>query len=152
MYAKILPFLLVIVLLSVAVFGVFGMGMGDMAADGDMHDCLFTLPGSEVCASLSNALAIATHYFDMFRWLSVALSSFDILALVFSLAALFALLLLPRILRTLSLFAEAVFLPRVFSALVFVFRAPLLRWLAFHYKRDPYALARVHRMNLRFKI
>ncbi|OGZ10801.1 MAG: hypothetical protein A3D67_01190 [Candidatus Lloydbacteria bacterium RIFCSPHIGHO2_02_FULL_51_22] len=149
---KITPILLIIALVSVAVFGVFGMGMGDMAVGGAMHDCLFTLPGSEVCASLTNALAVAAHYLDMFRALSTALSSFDILALVFSLVALFAFFLLPRLLRTRNVLAETIFLSRVFPLSIFAPHASLLRWLSFHYKRDPYALARVHLMNVRFKI
>ena len=146
---KTAPIVLIIALLSVSVFGFLGMAM--VGHEGS-PSCLFATMGGELCAPILSPAAVAGHHLDMLRWLSGALASFDIIALIFlfSLPFLFAVFVVPFSFPTTFSTVQRLF---VSTNELFVREAQaLLEWLIYHSKRDQYALARVHLMNVRFKI
>ncbi len=132
----------IIVLTGVIFVAIFGfLSIGTME-HGNAHTCLFAFAGGTLCAPFPNNIAGAMHYLDMLGWLSTALASFDILALVFPslfVLGLFAILslFLPAPPERHSFFTQAI---ERFSKE----KHELLRWLSFHNKRDPHVLARVH--------
>lgn len=141
MRSKLLPALLIFTFFSVAVFGFLGVSAMEMEHGGN-STCLFSVfTGNESCISLQSTVAVAAHYLDMAGWLSGALASFDIFALVFLLIFLFILFVAPSF----SLASPA--LSRLFSVTLRSFfvkeKTTLLRWLAYHNKRGLSVLARV---------
>lgn len=141
MQSKLLPILLLVALVSIAIFGFLSIGTMEY---GDSHKCLFAaFAGSEFCAPLQSVAAISTHYLDMIGWLFGSLASFDILVLVFSLIVFLALLLIQNLLYSRIEVPQRFILNFLPETDAFG-KDTLLRWLAFHNKRDPHALARVH--------
>ena len=137
--SKTFSILILTSILFVAVFGFLGAGMTE---HGGSHSCLFAFAGSEACAPLQSAIAITAHLLDMLERLSLALASFDIFALVFSFVFLLAILLFydshSRRITPQKFYQSFLFEPDT------VWKNALLRWLAYHNKRDIPALARVH--------
>lgn len=138
MQVKTLTVFLVIALISVAVFGFLGMGVvGDVMT----HTCPFSALVSGNCAILESVASLAAHHFAALQNLSGEMASFDILALVFSLLFLFALFYIhPLLSRIFSTDDYPVFR---YEELTFIQKLRLLRWLAYHNKRDYLAPALV---------
>lgn len=132
MQRKILTILLATALVSVAVFGFLGMGVMD---GGMAHTCPFSSLVLGNCAILNSVASLAAHHFTMLQNLAGELASFDIFFLVFSLLFLCALFPTSEYpLKTLTSDARAV--PRSREALPSIQKLRLLRWLAYHNKRD----------------
>lgn len=147
MQGKILTIFLAVALISVAIFGFLGMGiMGDTLA----HTCPFSSFVSGDCALLESAASLAAHHFAVLQKLAQTMASFDILVLVFSL--LFLLALFPVCSFLLKIASAAASIVYVSEESAFSQKIQLLRWLAYHNKRDYLAPIRVRVLNLRFKI
>lgn len=131
MQVKILTVFLTIALISVAVFGFLGMGvMGDTLA----HTCPFSSLVSGDCALLESVASLAAHHFAALQTLAQTMASFDILFLVFLLLFLCALFPLRAFfLKNLSAVRSVV---RQREEPAFIQKLRLLRWLAYHNKRD----------------
>ena len=124
--SKILSALLLLSILSVAIFGFLGMGVfGHELA----HTCPFSSLVSGDCAILDSVASLAAHHFAALQNLAQTMASFDILFLVFSLLFLFALFSLrPRLLKL--LISDACRISRNEEDLSLVQKLRLLRWLA----------------------